>query len=224
MPREYAGSSAALSLEARARLDELLGELQGRVGDVLDTQERLRGLFDAVVGINADLSLEHALERIISAACRLAGARYGALGVLGAGPDRRLREFVTHGLTDQERAAIGDLPRGHGILGFIIDRPEPLRLDVLGDHPASYGFPPDHPPMGTFLGVPIRTRDTVFGNLYLTEKQGGGGFTVEDEDVVVALAAAAGVVIQNARLYEETTLRQRWLESAAEVTAACVSY
>jgi signal transduction histidine kinase len=223
MPREYAGSSAELSLKARARLDELLGELQGRVGDVLDTQERLRGLFDAVVGINADLSLEHALERIVSAACRLAGARYGALGVLGAGPDRRLREFVTHGLTDEQRAAIGELPRGHGILGFIIDRPEPLRLPVLGAHDASYGFPPNHPPMETFLGVPIRTRDIVFGNLYLTEKQGGGGFTIEDEDVVVALAAAAGVVIQNARLYEETTLRQRWLEAAAEVTAALLA-
>jgi signal transduction histidine kinase len=94
---------------------------------------------------------------------------------------------------------------------------------VLGEHDASYGFPPDHPPMGTFLGVPIRTRDRVFGNLYLTEKQGGGGFTVEDEDVVVALAAAAGVVIENARLYEETTLRQRWLEAAAEVTAGLLA-
>jgi hypothetical protein len=210
-----AGPSAALSPLARARLDDLLGEVLTRVGDVLDTQERLRGLLDAVVGINADLSLERALERIVTSACDLVGARYGALGVLGAGPGRRLREFVTAGLTPEERTAIGDLPRGHGILGVIIDRPEPLRLPVLGENPSSYGFPPNHPPMRTFLGVPIRIRDRIFGNLYLTEKRGGEQFTAEDEGVVVALAAAAGVVIENARLYEETVLRQRWLEAAA---------
>ncbi len=130
-----AGPSAALSPLARARLDDLLGEVLTRVGDVLDTQERLRGLLDAVVGINADLSLERALERIVTSACELVGARYGALGVLGAGPGRRLREFVTAGLTPEERAAIGDLPRGHGILGVIIERPEPLRLPVLGEDP-----------------------------------------------------------------------------------------
>ena len=143
--------------------------------------------------------------------------------MLGAGPGRRLKEFVTAGLTPEERAAIGDLPRGHGILGVIIDRPEPLRLPVLGDDPSSYGFPPNHPPMQTFLGVPIRIRDRVFGNLYLTEKRGGGLFTAEDEGVVVALAAAAGVVIENARLYEETARRQRWLEAAAEVTSALLT-
>jgi signal transduction histidine kinase len=218
-----AGPSASLSPLARARLDDLLGEVLTRVGDVLDTQERLRGLLDAVVGINADLSLERALERIVASACELVGARYGALGVLGAGPGRRLREFVTAGLTPEERAAIGDLPRGHGILGAIIDRPEPLRLPVLGEDPRSYGFPPNHPPMQTFLGVPIRIRDRIFGNLYLTEKRGGGLFTAEDEGVVVALAAAAGVVIENARLFEETARRQRWLEAAAEVTSALLT-
>jgi signal transduction histidine kinase len=220
MQEEAPGPSAALSPLARARLDDLLGEVLSRVGGVLDAQERLRGLLDAVVGINADLSLERSLERIVTAACTLADARFGALGVLGAGPGRRLREFVTHGLTPEERAAIGELPRGHGILGLIIDRPEPLRLPILGEHESSYGFPPNHPPMQTFLGVPIRIRDQVFGNLYLTEKRGGGMFTTEDEEVVVALAAAAGVVIQNARLYEDTSLRQRWLEAAAEVSAA----
>ena len=136
------------------------------------------------------------------------------------GPDRRLEQFITYGLTDEQRAAIGDLPRGHGILGVIIDSPEPLRLQRLADHPQSYGFPPHHPPMETFLGVPIRIRDQVFGNLYLTEKRSGGGFTVEDEEIVTALAAAAGVVIENARLYEESARRQRWLEAAAEITAA----
>ena len=223
MDEQHQGPSAALTPLARARLDELLSEVLSRVGTVMDTQERLRGLLDAVVGINADLSLERALERIVTAACELAGARYGALGVLGSGPDRRLREFVTHGLTAEQRAAIGDLPRGHGILGVIIDRPEPLRLPVLGEHPASYGFPPNHPPMKTFLGVPIRIRDQVFGNLYLTEKQGAGTFSTEDEEVVIALAAAAGVVIENARLYEETTLHQAWLEAAAEVSSALLS-
>ena len=212
--------SAALPPLARARLDELLGELLTRVEDVLDTQERLRVLLDAVVGIAADLDLDSVLERIVRVSCQLADARYGALGVLGSGSDRRLKQFVTHGLSVEQRASIGDLPRGHGILGVIIDSPEPLRLQRLADHPQSYGFPPNHPPMNTFLGVPVRIRDQVFGNLYLTEKRSGPGFTVEDEEIVTALAAAAGVVIENARLYEESARRQRWLEAASEITAA----
>jgi signal transduction histidine kinase len=211
--------SSALTHLSRAPLDELLVELLQRVEDVMNTQEQLRGLLDAVVGIAADLSLDRVLERIVRAACQLADAQYGALGVLGAGPDRRLREFVTHGLTDEQRSLIGDLPRGHGILGAIIDRPEPLRLTNLGVSPMSYGFPPNHPPMNSFLGVPIRIRDKVFGNLYLTEKQSGDGFTPEDEEIVVALAAAAGVVVENARLYEQGEQRQRWLEAAADITA-----
>jgi signal transduction histidine kinase len=227
MQEDAAGPAAEPTPEptqlAGARLDELLGAVLTRVTGVLDAQERLQGLLDAVVGINADLSLERALERIVTAACTLADAQFGALGVLGGGPGRRLREFVTYGLSADQRAAIGDLPAGHGILGLIIDRPEPLRLPVLGEHPTSYGFPPHHPPMETFLGVPIRIRDRVFGNLYLTEKRGGGTFTAEDEDVVVALAAAAGVVIENARLFEDTTLRRRWLEAAAEVSSALLT-
>jgi two-component system, NarL family, sensor histidine kinase DevS len=217
---EQRGPSAALSPLARARLDDLLGELLGRVGEVMDTQERLRGLLDAVVGIAGDLDLDSVLQRIIRVACQLTDAQYGALGVLGSGPDRRLRAFITHGLTDEQRARIGDLPRGHGILGLIIDSPEPLRLAEIGAHEKSYGFPPNHPPMNTFLGVPIRIRDAVFGNLYLTEKKSGLGFTTDDEEVVIALAAAAGVVIENARLYEEASRRQQWLEAAAEITAS----
>jgi signal transduction histidine kinase len=127
---------------------------------------------------------------------------------------------VTHGLSQAERDRIGNLPRGHGLLGLIIDEPHPVRLDRIGDHAESYGFPPNHPPMSSFLGVPIRIRDKVFGNLYLTEKRDGASFTLEDEQVVVALAAAAGVMIENARLYEEAAHRQRWLEAAAEITAA----
>eukprot|EP01032_Pedospumella_encystans_P037059 gene37059-41970_t len=117
---------------------------------------------------------------------------YAALGVLNDGPDRRLRLFVTHGATEEQIQEIGDLPTGHGLLGLIIDRPEPLRLHDIAEHPASYGFPANHPPMRSFLGVPVRIRDKVFGNLYLTEKLGGGDFTAQDEEIVVALAAAAG--------------------------------
>jgi signal transduction histidine kinase len=211
--------SAALGSLSRVRLDDLLGELLGRVGDVMESQDRLRGLLDAVVGIAADLDLDGVLQRIVHAACQLADAQYGALGVLGAGPDRRLSAFVTHGLTDEQRERIGDLPSGHGILGVIIDSPEPLRLDHLGQDPRAYGFPPHHPPMDTFLGVPVRIRDNVFGNLYLTEKRSGGRFTPDDEAIVVALAAAAGVAIENARLYEDARRRRRWLEAAADATA-----
>ena len=218
--QEDSGDAASLGPLARARLDDLLAELLGRVGNVMDTQDRLRGLLDAVVGIAGDLDLDSVLQRIVRVACQLADAEYGALGVLGTGSDRRLTAFVTHGLTDEQRARIGDLPRGHGILGLIIDSPEPLRLDALGSHPKSFGFPPNHPPMDTFLGVPIRIRNKVFGNLYLTEKRSGGSFTSDDEEIVIALAAAAGVAIENARLYDESARRQRWLESAAEVTAA----
>lgn len=200
-------------------LDELLRAVLERVGQVVDDQQRLRLLLDAVVSIAGDLSLDSVLERIVRTASELAGARYAALGVLGFGQDRRLQAFITHGLTDEQRARIGDLPTGHGILGHIIDRPETLRLHDLTTHPASYGFPPEHPPMRSFLGVPVRIRDKVFGNLYLTEKAGGGDFSEQDETIVVALAAAAGVVIENARLYAEAAKRQRWLAATAEITS-----
>lgn len=138
----------------------------------------------------------------------------------GHGGERRLREFVTHGITVGQRELIGDPPCGHGLLGLIIDHPEPLRLDRIDRHPGSYGFPAHHPKMESFLGVPVRIRNRVFGNLYLADRRGGGSFTSDDEQVLVALAAAAGVVIENARLYEEASRRQRWLEAAAEITAA----
>lgn len=190
----------------------------------LDEEERnrLRLLLDATVTMAADLSLDGVLSRIVAIASELVEARYAALGVLGVpgvAPTRRLRTFIQHGMTDDQVVEIGDLPEGHGILGVLIDRPEPLRLHDIAEHPATYGFPPNHPPMHSFLGVPVRIRDRVFGNLYLTEKAGGGDFTKADEEVVVALAAAAGVAIENARLYAESARRQAWLAATAEITA-----
>jgi signal transduction histidine kinase len=216
--RERGGESFANRL-ASVDLDDLLRAVLERVGQVVDDQQRLRLLLDAVVSIAADLSLDSVLERIVRTASELAGARYAALGVLGFGRDNRLQAFITHGLSDEQRARIGDLPTGHGILGVIIDRPEPLRLHDLSTHPSSYGFPPEHPPMRSFLGVPVRIREKVFGNLYLTEKAGGGDFTEQDETIVVALGAAAGVVIENARLYADAAKRQRWLAATAEITS-----
>jgi signal transduction histidine kinase len=198
--------------------DELLREVLGRVQGVLDEQARLRLLLDAVVTMAADLTLDGVLSRIVTVASTLVDARYAALGVLEAGPDRRLRTFVHHGMSAEVVEQIGELPTGHGLLGLLIDEPRPVRLHDLKEHPTSYGFPAHHPPMHSFLGVPVRIRDRVFGNLYLTEKEGGVDFTDQDETVVVALAAAAGVAIENARLYEEAERRQRWLAATAEIT------
>ena len=177
------------------------------------TQERMRGLLDAVVSVAEDLSLESVLERVVTAACKLVQARYGALGVIGTGPV--LSHFVTVGFDEETIHQIGALPTGHGVLGLLIREPHPIRLHDLHDHPDSFGFPAHHPPMKSFLGVPVRVRDTVFGNLYLTEKEGGGDFTDEDQELAVALAAAAGVTIENARLYDEARRRGSWLEAVA---------
>ena len=177
------------------------------------TQDRMRGLLDAVVSVAEDLSLEAVLERVVTAACQLVQARYGALGVIGEG--QALSHFVTVGFDEETVRQIGALPTGHGVLGLLIREPNPIRLHDLHDHPDSFGFPAHHPPMKSFLGVPVRVRDTVFGNLYLTEKEGGGDFTDEDQTLAVALAAAAGVTIENARLYDEARARSRWLEAVA---------
>ena len=181
-------------------------------------QTRLRLLSDAVVSMAADMRLDDVLARIVEIARELTGARYAALGVLGSGPDKRLRTFVHHGMSPEQVSQIGSLPTGHGLLGLLIDRPEPVRLHDIASHPESYGFPPAHPPMRSFLGVPVRIRSQVFGNLYLTEKPGGGDFTQHDEDVTVALAAAAGAAVENARLYEEVGRREAWLAATAEIT------
>jgi signal transduction histidine kinase len=201
---------------ARLELDDLLEQLVERAQDVLNTQGRLRGLLAANRAIASDLGIDALLLRITQSACELVGARYGALGVVGSSGE--LDEFITVGLDDDTRAAIGPLPRGKGILGLLISDPQALRLDDLKDHPKSVGFPPNHPPMHSFVGVPIRVRDLVFGNLYLTEKLHGAGFTAEDEELLTALASAAGVAIDNARLYEVERRRQRWLSASAEIS------
>ncbi|WP_369148562.1 GAF domain-containing sensor histidine kinase [Streptomyces sp. R44] len=218
---EHEGPVPADRRLPRLRLDELLDELQVRIDEVRGTRDRLNGLLEAVMSVGRELDLPQVLRGIVEAAVTLVDAEYGALGVIG--DDRRLSEFLPVGIGDDLRARIGDLPSGHGLLGELIRNPKPLRLSELSQHPASYGFPPHHPPMHTFLGVPIRVRDEVFGNLYLTEKRGGAAFDAEDEAVVTTLAVAAGIAIENARLYEEGRLRQRWLAASSDLTSALLS-
>ena len=161
---------------------------------------RLRELLDAVLALTSDLDAPTVLRRIVEAAVDLVDARYGALGVLDE-TGTRLAQFITVGIDDDMHALIGALPEGHGLLGSLIVDAKPLRLPDLREHPDSYGFPPNHPPMRSFLGVPIRVRDDVFGNLYLTDKTIAEAFTDVDEELAVGLAAAAGVAIENARLH-----------------------
>ncbi len=179
-------------------------------------------LIDAIVSVGSESSLDAVLRQIVAAATKLVDAEYGALGVLSSPTSHRLSEFITVGMTEEEISAVGPFPSGHGVLGLLIHEPEPLRLEDLTRSADSFGFPPNHPPMRTFLGVPIRVRDEVFGNLYLTEKR-GGVFNEDDERVVVALAAAAGMAIANARLHEAGIQRERWLAAAAAMTTELVS-
>ncbi|MEV0987023.1 GAF domain-containing protein [Streptomyces sp. NPDC049949] len=205
----------------RLRLDELLDELQVRMDEVRGTRDRLNGLLEAVMSVGRELDLPQVLRGIVEAAVVLVDAEYGALGVIG--DDQKLAQFLPVGISGELRAQIGDLPSGHGILGELIRHPEALRLSELSEHPASYGFPAHHPPMHSFLGVPIRVREDVFGNLYLTEKRGGTEFDEEDEAVLSTLAVAAGIAIENARLFEEVRLRERWLAASSDITSALLS-
>ncbi len=189
---------------------------------VPDAREaRLRRLLELVPDVVGQLELDHVLERIVSAAVETVSARWGALGVIA--PDGRLERFVHVGMTPPEVAAIGHLPEGHGLLGAVIDEGEPIRLPHLSDDPRSVGFPRHHPHMDAFLGVPIRIRDTVFGNLYLTNQDGGSEFSEEDQVLVGSLAAIAAIAVENARLFEEQVRRERWSTALAEVTAALLS-
>jgi signal transduction histidine kinase len=215
---ESAGSHPLLP---SLRLDELLDELQVRLQAVLSTRDRVYSLLEAVVAVGSSLELEVLLRSIVETAVSLVDARYGAMGVIGEGG--RLAEFIPVGLSRDEIEAIHHWPEGKGLLGLLVTDPKTLRLANIKDHPASFGFPAGHPPMKTFLGAPIRIRGEVYGNLYLTEKQGSSQFDTEDEAVVVALAAAAGVAIENARLYDQARKQQRWLGATAEVTRHLLS-
>src|ERR1700729_713803 len=200
----------------RLELDELLVQLVDRAGDVLAAQGRLRGLLRPNALFAGELTLPVVLRQLVGAARDLLGARHAALGVLGR--DGELEQFVHAGMDDDLVAKIGELPRGRGVLGLLIREPAPIRLASLSDHPAAAGVPPGHPPMGSFLGVPVRIGEDVFGNLYLTERIAGGEFTADDEQLAIALAAAAGAAIANARRYAESEQRRRWLDTSAQLT------
>jgi signal transduction histidine kinase len=197
-------------------IDQLMRQLVDQASVIMNAQDRLRRLLHANRSIVQELSLPAVLHRIVDTARDVAGARYAALGVIGA--DGLLEQFLHVGLDDDAVQAIGELPKGRGVLGALIEDPKPIRLTRIADDPRSSGFPDHHPAMTTFLGVPIRSRDAVFGNLYLTDRIDGGPFTAEDEELVLALAATAGVAIENARLYEESRRRQEWLRASGEIS------
>ena len=186
------------------------------MGAISSNENRLRALVETGVAITSELSIDALLQRLVESASELTGARYAALGVIDR-TGAELERFLTTGIDAETKAAIGDLPRGRGILGVLIREDEPLRLHNIGDDPRSVGFPPNHPPMKTFLGVPVHLRGVAYGNLYLTEKAGGEDFTDEDQELVELLASQAAVAIENARLYEAATTWSRQLESLNEV-------
>ncbi|MFC0451665.1 GAF domain-containing sensor histidine kinase [Rhodococcus jostii] len=192
-------------------------EFREGLTDVVPTRRSLQRLFEAVLVVGSGLELDSTLQRIVNSATSLLDARYGALGVHA--PDGGLSEFVYEGITADERAHMGHLPEGRGLLGLLIHDPRPVRLANLADHPGSIGFPPNHPPMKSFLGMPIMMRDKVFGSIYLTEKLSGPEFTDEDEVILRALATSAGVAVENARLFEESRTRERWLTAVATITS-----
>ena len=206
---------------SQLRLRELLVEVQDRVEQIVQGRDRLDGLVEAMLVVTSGLELDETLRTIVHTAIELVDARYGALGVRGH--DHELVEFIYEGIDQQMREQIGHLPEGRGVLGVLIDDPKPIRLDNISHHASSVGFPPNHPPMRTFLGVPVRIRDEVFGNLYLTDKTGGQPFSEDDEVLVQALAAAAGIAIDNARLYEASKTRQSWIEATRDIGTELLS-
>lgn len=205
---------------APAPIELLLEQLVERASEVIGVQDRLRRLLRANRAVVAELSLAGVLRRIVEAARELARAEYAALGVIAS--DGSLEQFIHLGMDESTVAAIGELPKGRGLLGALIVDPEPIRLVSIGDDDRSSGFPPHHPPMQSFLGVPIRSRNQVYGNLYLAN-QVDGAFTLEDQELVLALAATAGIAIENARLYEESQRRQAWLRASADIGAVLLT-
>jgi signal transduction histidine kinase len=193
-----------------------MAELVDRAGEVITSQHRVRALLEANQSIVGDLALPVVLRRIVDAAATVAGARYAALGVIG--PDGSLEQFVHTGMDSATADAIDHLPRGRGVLGAVIADADPIRLASIANDPRSSGFPAGHPPMTAFLGVPVRSRDLVFGNLYLTDRVDGRPFTVEDVELVEALASTAGIAIENARLFADSERRQQWLRASSDIT------
>jgi len=204
----------------RSEFERSIGELVERAEKVLSTQGRLRSLLQANRAVVEQLELSQVLRRIAEAAVSLVTAQYGALGVIS--PDGHLEQFIHVGMPQSDADRIGHLPEGRGLLGAVIDERRSIRLAHLHEDPRSAGFPDHHPTMDGFLGVPIRVRDEVYGNLYLTNPA-GGEFTQEDEELITALAATAGIAIDNARLFDESRRRQRWSAALAEVTSALLS-
>ncbi|MGR6973404.1 PP2C family protein-serine/threonine phosphatase [Streptomyces cynarae] len=189
--------------DLRLRLRDELGRIDEQLRALLSAMDRLQGLLDAVVAISREVELPGVLNRIVTTAMDLVGARYGALGVLDES-GQSLREFIAVGLSEREYADLAEvgLPEGRGVLGQLISNPEPLRVDDIPAHPASVGFPPGHPRLRTLLGVAISVRGEIYGDLYLSERLDGQPFDVHDENIVVALAGAAGIAIENVRLFE----------------------
>jgi two-component system, NarL family, sensor histidine kinase DevS len=223
-PVESGGEISARPLRdtlSQLRLRELLMEVQDRVEQIVQGRDRLDGLVEAMLVVTSGLELDETLRTIVHTAIELVDAQYGALGVRGH--VHELVEFVYEGIDAEMREQIGHLPEGRGVLGVLIDEPKPIRLENISHHAASVGFPPNHPPMRTFLGVPVRIRDEVFGNLYLTDKAGGQPFSEDDEVLVQALAAAAGIAIDNARLYAASKTRQSWIEATRDIGTELLS-
>jgi signal transduction histidine kinase len=206
---------------SQLRLRELLVEVQDRVEQIVEGRDRLDGLLEAMLVVTSGLELDDTLRTIVHTAVELVDAKYGALGVRGQGHE--LVEFVYQGVDEKTRAKIGRLPEGRGVLGVLIDDPKPIRLEHILDHPESVGFPPNHPPMNTFLGVPVCIRDEVYGNLYLTEKADGQPFSEDDEVLVQALAAAAGIAVDNAQLYQQSRTRLTWIEATRDIATELLS-
>ncbi len=198
-----------------------LQELRPKPSSVRRKDRKDMLLLQAGLALSSDLSLPLVLQRIVDLAVELTGARYGALGVIG--PDGRISDFLTTGVTPEERQAIGHLPRGEGILGVLIREAKPLRLARISDHPGSVGFPPNHPAMQSFLGAPVMARGRVFGNIYLTEKRGASEFDADDEAALLVLASQAGVAIENAHLYAEAQRRARWLDALRDITTSILA-
>lgn len=212
---EAAAIPPVRSALSQLRLRELLTEVQERIEQIVQGRDRLEGLMNAMLVVTSGLELDETLRTIVHNAMRLVGARYGALGVRGN--DHELAGFIYEGIDAETKELIGPLPEGLGVLGLLIDEPRPIRLKNILDHPSSVGFPANHPPMHTFLGVPVRIRDEVYGNLYLSEKVDGEPFSEDDEVLAEALAAAAGIAIDNARLFEQTQTRQSWIEATRDI-------